>query len=75
MSDKYFKERRVLPPDYPERARERIKEFFGLTDEELDAEFRKMRRSYDDPRRTPSKRALLKRIAKARAKTGKPLYG
>jgi hypothetical protein len=53
---------RVLPPDYPEQARRRIQERFGLSDNELDAWFKKMRRPYDDPRRTPSKRALLETI-------------
>lgn len=37
----------------------------------LDAEFKKMRRADDDPSRTPSKRALLKLIAEARAKKGR----
>ena len=59
---------RVLPPDYPEQARERIRQAFGLTDAELTVEFSKLRQAYDDPRRTVSKRGLLKRIAKARAK-------
>lgn len=34
MSDDFFKKRRVLPPDYPQQARERIKKFFGWTDAE-----------------------------------------
>jgi len=44
----------VLPPDYPEKARQRIKETLGLTDEH----FKALRRPYDDPRRTASKRGI-----------------
>lgn len=71
MGDEFFKERRVLPPDYPEKANRRIRKKLGFTD----ADFEAMRRPYGDPRRTPSKRALLKRVAKGRVKKGKPLYG
>ena len=33
--DEFFKERRVLPADYPQQARERIKKAFGWTDEQF----------------------------------------
>lgn len=73
-SDDLIATGRVLPEDYPERARERIREFFGLTQDELAAWFARARRSYDDPRRTPSKRALLKTIADRRNAKELPLY-
>jgi hypothetical protein len=70
MSDgPFFKERRVLPPDHPERARQRIKDRLGFTDED----FKAMRRPYDDPRRTPSKRALLETIRLALEAEGKSI--
>jgi hypothetical protein len=72
---KDIKELRVLPQDYGAQARERIKRTFGWTDAEFETEMKKLRRPYDDPRRTPSKRALLETIRQARAKKGKPLYG
>ena len=72
--DGFFQERRVLPADYPEQARRRIREAFGLTEEELTAEFKKLRRSYDDPRRTPSKRALLEFIRQQCEAEGSPFY-
>lgn len=71
MSGELFEQRRVLPADYPAQANKRIREKLGFTD----ADFEALRRPYDDPRRTASKRALLKRIAKACKKKGKPLYG
>lgn len=73
-SDDLIAAGRVLPEDYPEKARERIREFFGLTEEELSKWFATMRRPYDDPRRTPSKRALLKTIKRVRDAKGIPLY-
>jgi hypothetical protein len=72
--DEFFQERRVLPPDYAEQARWRIREAFGLTEEELRAEFKKLRRSYNDPCRTPSKRALMEFIRKRCEAEGIPLY-
>lgn len=74
-SDELITAGRVLAEDYSERARERIRKCFGLTEDELSAAFAKMRRPYDDPRRTPSKRALLKTIEEARKAKGLPLYG
>jgi hypothetical protein len=71
MNDEFFKERRVLPADYPAQANKRIRETLGFTD----ADFEALRRPYDDPRRTPSKRALLRRIAGACTKLGKAPYG
>lgn len=71
-SDDLIAAGRVLPEDYPEKARQRIREFFGMTEEELSAWFATMRRADDDPRRTPSKRALLETIRQSRAaKQGK----
>ena len=66
--------RRVLPPDHPQQARERIKKAFGWTDERFDAEMKKLRRPIDDPRRTPSKRALLETIRQACEAAGEPIY-
>jgi hypothetical protein len=74
-SDDLIAAGRVLLEDYPEKARERIREFFGLTEDQLSARFAEMRRPYDDPRRTSSKRALLKTIEEARKAKGLPLYG
>lgn len=71
MGDEFFKERRILPADYPRQANKRIREKVGFTD----ADFEAMRRPYGDPRRTPSKRALLKLVARECARTAKPLYG
>jgi hypothetical protein len=73
-SDDLIAAGRVLPEDYPEKARDRIRAFFGLTEDELSAWFARLRRPYDDPRRTPSKRALLKTVAERRRSKGLPLY-
>jgi hypothetical protein len=67
-------QRPVLPADYAEQARRRIREAFGLSDEELEAEFKKLRRAYDDPRRTPSKRALLEVIRQQCEGKGIPVF-
>ena len=77
MSDDPFKdlkELRVLPEDYGAQARERIKKKFGWTDAQFEAEMRKTRRPIDDPRRTPSKRALLETIRKACEEKGIPFW-
>ena len=74
MADDQSKQLPVLPPDYPQQARERIKKTFGWTDAEMDAEMKKLRRPYDDPRRTPSKRALLETIRRACEAKGKPVW-
>ena len=74
LSDDLIAAGRVLPEDYPEKARQRIREFFGLTEVELSDWFAAMRRPDDDPRRTPSKRALLETIRWTREAKGFPLY-
>lgn len=74
MDDIPFQERRILPPDYPQQARERIKKFFGWSDAEFEAEMRKLRRPIDHPSRTPSKRALLETIRQACQEKGIPFW-
>lgn len=69
-----FKERRALPPDYPHQAHEQIKKAFGWTDAGFEAEMKKLRQPYDDPRRTPSKRALLETIRQACEAAGTPIW-
>jgi hypothetical protein len=74
MSDDFFKGRRVLPPDYPQQVRERIKNFFGWTDAEFEAEMKKLRRPIDDPRCTPSKRAIFETIRQVCEEEGVPFW-
>ncbi len=62
---------RILTDRDAREANKRIRRILGFTD----ADFVAMRRSYDDPRRTPSKRALLRRVKHERQKSGQDLYG
>ncbi len=61
---------RILARDYGARANRRIREKLGAAD----ADFAALRRAYDDPRRTPSKRALLETIRRACEADGTPLW-
>jgi hypothetical protein len=62
---------RHLASDYGELANRRIRETLGFTD----SDFASLRRPYDDPRRTESKRAMLEIIRQACKQDGTPLYG
>jgi hypothetical protein len=64
-------ELRVLPTDYPVLANLQIRQRLGVTD----FDFAAMRRPYDDPRRTPSKRKLLARIREYCLAQGQELHG
>lgn len=70
VGDTYQPAQRVLPKDYGAEANRRIREMLGATD----ADFAALRRAYDDPRRTPSKRALLSTIREACEADGTPLW-
>lgn len=61
---------RILAQDYGARANRRIRERLGA----VDSDFAALRRAYDDPRRTPSKRALLETIRRACEADGTPLW-
>ena len=63
-------ELKVLPEDYSAEANRRIRERLGV----VDADFKALRRAFDDPRRTPSKRAMLDVIRRACEADGTPLY-
>lgn len=69
MASVFFEERRVLPADFRSR---RTNAFMKSSVSPMPNS--KPRRPYDDPPRTPTKRALLKRVANERAKKGKPFY-
>jgi hypothetical protein len=65
-----LQELRVLEADYGEVANQRVRELLGFTG----ADFRALRRAYDDPRRSASKRATLEVIRRACEAEGAPLY-
>jgi hypothetical protein len=71
MNDDALTTLRILPTDYPEWANRRIREQLGLGD----ADFVAMRRPYDDPRRTATKRGLLARAREYCMVRGQALFG